>query len=519
MEENISATAESTSFAEFQEKLGKLEKADEKIRQCLDFMRVALSQSKTPRFKDFWEGKRICLPLFKEALSPSTRSHLWSEYVEISTEGRRLKEILDEQSAFAVEQIDLAISALEKDLETYEELLKQIPEFHIPDSCHCLTAKKESYNTIQRELYLLNTLAARVTALRKEVIKTEMRIRTKNKFFERLSKLGDNIFPRRKELIKNISSQFIADIEAFVKNDFEGEKIPVYVLRDEIKSLQAMAKLLSLDTHAFTETRLLLSKCWDLLKQKDQDRKQENVERKEEFQKNFDLVMDKIKPLAEKCQSETFSLDDAMKQTTEILNMMKDLELGREDVRLLKDELFKARKPILDRLREAESAREKVIEDQLRQKREKIELFKKEIDTILAQMDQMPSEEISKEKDRLAKELQLLPVTAAERELLEDSLKLLRDRLIDKKEKAMMALPEAELRSLEQLKKMLQERKSQRDEIKSQLEEYRKALSGSGFDFEKAMRYGELIDAEKARLDKANNAIEEIEEKISELQE
>ena len=52
----------------------------------------------------------------------------------------------------------------------------------------------------------------------------------------------------------------------------------------------------------------------------------------------------------------------------------------------------------------------------------------------------------------------------------------------------------------------------------TQLETYRKALAGSGFDFEKAMRYRGLMDEEKVRLDKANHAIEEIETKIEELE-
>ena len=55
------------------------------------FTRIALSQPGMPRFKDFWEGRRLCLPLFKENLTPKVRSQLWAEYIELSSEARRFK--------------------------------------------------------------------------------------------------------------------------------------------------------------------------------------------------------------------------------------------------------------------------------------------------------------------------------------------------------------------------------------------------------------------------------------------
>ena len=97
-------------------------------------------------------------------------------------------------------------------------------------------------------------------------------------------------------------------------------------------------------------------------------------------------------------------------------------------------------------------------------------------------------------------------------------LKQLRDLALDKKDKAAMQLSADDLQSLEHLRTILDERKERRQEIKTLLESYRKALGGSGFDFEKAMMYRELIDAEKVRLDNANASIQEIEEKISELE-
>jgi hypothetical protein len=510
----------SLQLADFLEKLGKCDKAEEKIRQCLDFMRSSLSESRAPRFKDFWEGKKICLPFFKESLSPSARSHLWAEYIELSTEARKLKEILDEESAFAMEQIDLAITALEKDLEQYDALLQQTQPVSFA-GCRAIEKKRAEYQEMQRELNLLNVFAAKVNGMRKEVIKTEMRIRFKNRLFDRLSAAGDKVFPKRKELIRKISTEFASDVAGFVSRNFQGAldpNGPVFELREEIKALQSLAKQLTLDTRSFTETRLELSKCWDTLKQVEKDRKKEVVQKKQEYKKNYDLVMDKIKVLAEKCQGESCTMDDASKLSGEILSFMRGIELGREEVKLLKDAIQQAKSPVFDKLKKEQDARERQLEEVQRQKREKLDGLKQEIETAIASTDSIPIEESSKSRIALAKQVDALSLTSAEQEVFHDLLKALRDKIIEKKEQAMMNLSEDAKSSLEQLNNILDERKMQRQEIRAQIEQYRKALSGSGFDFEKAMRYRELIDAEKLRLEKTDAAIEEIEQKIADFE-
>ena len=500
-------------FANFISQLEKLEKIDEKIRLSLDFMRLFLSDSGTPRFKEFWELKRICLPFFKESLGPSVRSRLWAEYIEISHEARKLKEILDEESAFAVEQIDLAIIALEKDLDQYEILLEQTPAI-VLTSCRTMEKKRDLYHHLQRDLDHLNVFAARINGMRKEVIKTEMRIRLKNQFFERLSSVGDKIFPKRKEMIRKISFEFLSDIADFVKKNFLGHhdpQISVFEFRDEIKNLQSLAKQLTLDTHTFNQTRLELNKCWDVLKEIEKDRKQE-------FKKNFALVMDKIHLLNEKCQSEQCTPEDAEKLSGEILSFMRNIDLGREEVKLLRDAILKAKAPVFEKLKKEQTERERQIEEIQRQKREKLTSLRKGIEVLIASTEILSIEELSEARITFGKKIEALPLTAAEQELFDELMKALRDKMIEKKEQAMMRLSKDARHSLEQLNAVLDKRKLQRQELRIQIEQYRKALSGSGFDFEKAMRYRELIDAEKIRLEKTTAAIEEIEQKIADFE-
>ena len=227
-----------------------------KIRAALECMRGALSGEEGVHFKDFWEIRRLCLAFFKEHLAPKVRAQLWSEYVEISLESKRLKEILDEQAAFVGEQIELAIRALETDVENRPVEISSV------------------YSETQAALVCLGALSARVQALRQEVIQTPMRASIKAKFLARLSVCGDRVFPQRKEWIQKISAQFAEEVESFVAVRFQQESSH-YALREEVKRLQGIAKSLTLSSSVFTKTRLKLGECWDRLHEQESAHEQE----------------------------------------------------------------------------------------------------------------------------------------------------------------------------------------------------------------------------------------------------
>ncbi len=510
----------SSQFSEFMRAFEAEASTEGKIRLSIDFMRDTLANSGTPRFKDFWEGRRICLPLFKENISPKVRSQLWSSYIELSTEAKRLKEILDEQSAFAIEQIELAILGLERDLEHYDVILAQTQDAWLPYESLSLKGKEELYNTIQRELLFLNTLAARVNAMRKEVVKTEMRIRIKNKLLDRLSLCGDRIFPKRKELIKKVSNEFIGDVDKFIASHFEGDEfegVPLYALREEIKQLQSIAKILTLNTHAFTETRMKLSGCWDKIKDREKERKKETLQKRQVFKENYDLVMEKIKPFAEAC-AVGISIDECNRAATEIFDFMRTIELGRDEVRILKEEVYKAKRAPQERAREIEDERSRKEKEAETLRREKINSLKDALNALLADTDSIDVEVMAAQRDAIQAEFEGITLAKAERQIVDRLFKQLKDLIDEKKQVALLSLSEDDLKALDALKEVLEERKARRQEIKNQLEQYRKLLGGSGFDFEKAMMYREMIEAEKATLEKINASIDEIEEKIDRIE-
>src|SRR5579871_3448622 len=86
----------SAAFQEFSDKFASFPTPEEKVAYGLEFMRSSISQEGSPRFREFWEARRQILPCFKENLNPAIRSKLWGEYVELTVEARRLKEILEE---------------------------------------------------------------------------------------------------------------------------------------------------------------------------------------------------------------------------------------------------------------------------------------------------------------------------------------------------------------------------------------------------------------------------------------
>jgi hypothetical protein len=490
-----------------------------KLQRAIAFMEESLSQGKTPHFKSFWQARDLCLQLFKENIPPAMRSSFWAKYSELSKEARRLKDLLDEQSAFAVEQIEIAIQALENDIAGLEQQGVQNTD-DIVLNAKALEEKNDYYVSKQKEINILNTQAARINALRKELIKTEMRVRKKNKFFQRLSAAGDKVFPRRKELIQEISNQFISDINAFVKINFAQEKPhqPYYFLRDEIKALQGAAKLLTLNSTGFSQTRMLLSECWDKVKELDKERKHERAQKKAAFKQNVDAVMQKITEFDQGIQSGQLSTNDANNQFEEIVGFMRSVELGRDEVKFLRDKLSQARKPLLDKAKNEEQERQEQERERVRLKKQKVIDLRQNIENLLQNASNFDAEKILAERASLIEQIGNVGVPKAEKQDLERMLKPLNDLISEKKEQAMMSLSDDDRQALQQLREVLKQRKERRQVAKEQLESLRKAKGGSGFDFEQALVYNTQLNEEKERLEKINQGIQEIEQKIAELE-
>jgi DNA repair exonuclease SbcCD ATPase subunit len=507
-------------YALFLEAFERQSDADSKLQMTIAFMVASLAQHGSPFFKSFWDARTLALQLFKENINPNTRSDLWAKYSELSKEARRLKEILDEQSAFAAEQIEMAIKALEDDLQnTDEQLEKMESQLHLPPSA-VLKKSLSVYERLQNALNLLNTQASRINAMRKELIRTEMRVRQKNKFFQRLSTAGDKVFPRRKELIKEVSQLFIRDVDAFIEEHFGKGNIAdsLFFLREEIKSLQGIAKLLTLNTQSFTHTRMRLSECWDKIKHEEKERKKERSQQREVYKHNAQQVQEKIEAFSAALVEGTLSVPEASQHVDDINAFMRSMELGRDEVKQLKDELNSARKPLLDKIREEEEARQAIEEEKNRLRKQRIIDLHDEVTSFMQSVEEFEVEAIILKRDELLEKIASSPINKMEKQELEKTFKPLKDIITDKKEKALMSLSDDDRQAFLQLKEVLKQRKERRQEVKGQIDQLRKASGSSGMDFEKAMAFNEQMALEKERLEKLVAGIREIEEKLSELE-
>lgn len=486
-------------FTEFKKTFEETLEVEEKIAKTILFMRETLSQIEGARLKDFWHAKELCAPFFKEKMNPIKRNHLYLQYVELNREARHLKEIMDEQAAFYVEQIHLAIEALELDFNRYDELIECIPQLEFPKNTDQFIEKQDVYRSVQRELHFLKALVSRLDALRTEIIDINMRIGTKNKLLKRLAKLGGQLFPKRKQLIKEISGQFLRDVEGFVKKRFSQETnqngFVSYILRGEIKSFQSLAKRLTLNTHSFTKARQMLSQCWNQINEVEK-----NTEREcEKNERGFALKIEEFKLF---CSNENqLKREKILEREGALQAEMKSLLLSREGAGALFSQIQKIRKEALSKIQDK-------IELQKRKDQESIENLKNELIALIEKKSDFSLEAFVRSEAKLLKEYDSLTPSLKEKQIFNRHFLDLRGFILDKKEEMANTLSELEA--------VLEERGDLLVKIKDQIESYRKEMGGSGLDFEKAMTYRELYSRAKIHLDREGKAVDRLEETMIE---
>ena len=494
---------ESEALKTFKEGFEQEKAIEGKIEKGLEVMKGMISDPGKGSLKDFWDIKKLIGPLFKEKIDPMKRQSLWSQYTALGDEARKIKEIKDEEAAFLVEQVEIAITALEEDLAKYEALVEGIPHFNFPKGLNKLSLNEREYHKAQRELQLLKILVQRLDALRKEILAIDMRISHKNKILRRLSAIGDQVFPKRKELIKQVSDQFIKDVESFVSSRFpEGEEklnVPYYVVLGEIKSLQSLAKQLTLNTQSFTKTRALLNSCWDKIKDKEKDYRAEMGEKLEEQKKNYAEILPQIEAFETFCANEeNHARAKILDASNDLQEKMKGISYSREQIKELKERIQKARSGALEKIDEHVNKKKHAAKQQ-------VEDLKTSLAKLIEEEEKTSLEDLEKGEENALAIYQKLTLSPAEVHQIERQFADLKSFIFNKKEGVI---------SKDELEHLYEERAAHLEVIKSQMEEYRKEMGGSNLDFEKAMTYRELYDSAKIHFDSEMEALEHLEEKL-----
>lgn len=459
MQDRAEASLKKERPFSFEIELATLKEPEEKIAFSLQFMQRCLSREGPPSFKEFWEARKLCLTFFKQTLNPKSRSLLWEKYIGLTSEAYHLKELMDQESSFAREQIEGAIKALEDNIQNITTLLNQAESLDIPEECYPILSNRNQYQLSYQEFYLLHTFAERAHALRKEILKTEMRFRFKNKLLDALTNIGDHLFPRRKLLMENLCDAFLVDIEKYAKGAFDRElqSGSIFTLKDTIKALQYVAGQLYFNSEPFAKTKKLLGECWEKIQVKERERRAHLAKKKEISRQN-----DEESAKRNQEEKEQKRIDDEIESQRRALFLAYKLEL------------------------------QNLIEASL-----DLELLQKKYD----QLDEEKSALILNEQE-------LVEISSLLREI--------KQKIFDQKQQLLFSLEDPEI--LDKLDDLLGERKKMRQELKKELESLRKASFGSGMDFERAIYFKDLLENGKQLLDKIETSIVEIEEKIFDLE-
>lgn len=482
---------------------------EDKVTYLLHAMKEAISTQDKPNFADFWELRKLCFAYFKSPLHPKMREQLWQEYVELSQQTRKLRDFLDDEASFAVEQIDKAISAFEADVEHIEQSFLKLEDMIFP-----LVASIEDlsfYQQKQKKLHLYNVFSAKIHELRREIIRQPMRSKYKNKFFVRLSNLGDQIFAQRKVFIQELSDQFSHDIRDFSQKFFGKEKTykPFYQLREDIRNLQAWAKILTLDTKTFSQTRQELSHCWDTLRQWDNERKKRVAEKQNRQLQQWEQKMQQLQK-----KSDEKDVGQVVKEYNTIQKEIAQARLLDNERKAIEDKLHSVKTPAMLKFMQEQ---EKIVEEDKQEKRQrqvKKQGLKQQLQTLIQTGESVNIHDFTQSYLELQETVQAL-LSKEEKEEVAPLVFAIEDLMNAKKEETELG----QATDLQQeLPFVLQKKIERKAQIKNQLELYRKALGASGLDLERSLQYQEYISICKDRLDKVNQSIEELEDQLIDLE-
>lgn len=514
------------SMDSFEQMVAEKGSVEEKIVFALEQMESLLKNAdQSSDLKLFWSVRKFCLPLFQQMGDPVQRASLWGRYTELTREGRHLKILQDEEGAFLVGQIELAISCLESDVNDFfvktekEEIAK---EDRAALEIQSLAAHKDFYLSTHADLRWLSSFSSKIINLRKELMNMSMRMRLKSQFFQKLSVLGNKVFPRRKELTEQVSELFAQDVDAFVEKYFakasrESLKKTVFFLRKEIKRLQQAAKYLAISSSVFSSTRLRLSQCWDQLKGLEKEIRQEQSRLAAASAENVKKVQERLDQV-EALLQENAEIQKIRKEIEEISKQIRGLSLVHDDVVLVKGRI----QTLLGQIREREAVAEKEkkeLQAKAEQARaEAIQALEDEVQRFCESCKEGELLEGSKERCQELKEAvkKMAHLPYSKKVALDNQINAAQRSILQRMEEQMLACPDAKEKVLN-MRQVLEQRMLRRKELKAKLECDKKLLGSSGLDFDRALQYSAMVEEDRRALEELDAAIIELKKQIQQF--
>lgn len=473
--------------------------SDKKLALSIKFMRDALDDGKKARFGDFWRMKKISLELFKNDIHPTKRAFFWTDYTTLLARAHELQRILEDETNFQVEQIDLAVRGLEKEWDSKDLAVAKVGGFEFQGLAENLVMQK-----LCQELYFMESLRSRILDLRGDLLSLEMRISLKNKMLERLSSLGDLVFPKRKQLIVEIGQVLSSEVALFIEENFVLEKGAlkpnrnIFSLREKTKQLQLVLKNVNVTNEVYRRVRSQLSQAWEILTEADRLRKLEKEKASKEeavfladlLERSNGLVVDetlmqRVKGISEEMQAKKVSREVYRK-----VRLILDKKVALFESALRKEEEVRKEKEEISKL-EASRVVDAALE---------------ELEKLLPKIGSMEFSEVATifdEKKRLLS-----------KEGLEKRQMIRFEHLLVAFEDEMLVLEVSQSEDSE-IEAVLEKRLSLRNHLKGAIQRLREEITNVGLDFALALELRSIVDSSKARLEEMEERIEVLHQKLS----
>lgn len=500
-------------------------KVRDSIKLILDNMRVSLDSKDGSKIRDFWSLRKLCLPLFQKIVTVADKADLWSLYLELTKEAHHLKALQEKESGFVVDQIELAISNLEQSISNFfdsSSIDRSYEEDEFFISIQSLNHRSEWYQNKHYELVWLSSFASKIIDLRKELIGLGMRFKVKSLFFQKLSVMGNKVFPLRKEIVDEVSQAFTLDVQAFIekyfnKSDRKSLKRSVFFLRKEIKNLQSAAKKLLVTSEVFSSTRQDLSKQWDLLKGLEKEIRKEQGEIREVSQKHREEIEQLIDGIQSSYQNNE-SLRKVRKDLDTVFKTIRAKTLTHEDVVFLKEKAQVLASEVDVKLTEEEDLYKAQIEKVNAERKAMVRGLLSRINAI--SLDGEPS---TIDIQAIESELSSIKLEFCALSGLEKSENLQIEKGLASIEKRLIVIQEDVLLSSESrdkicvMSQVLDQRLERRKSLKQKLESDKKLLGSSGLDFEQALQLSALVEDDKSSLEDLDADILRLKQEIAQM--
>src|SRR5262249_48341411 len=151
--------------------------------------------------------------------------------------------------------------------------------------------------------------------------------------------------------------------------------------------LQAIAKYLTLNTQAFTYTRMRLSECWDKLKSSDKERKRLRAQSKALYKEKADPLFQKLFEIEQKVQAAELNAEQAHQGLDAVLAEIRQTELGKEETRALRDRISSIRQPLVEQAKAEGQQRIQQLQEKEKLKKLKLQELKNEIQALIAEIE------------------------------------------------------------------------------------------------------------------------------------